>query len=92
MDTGIGIRICEGCGEEFTPTRQDQRSCSSSCRKRLERRRKRDIPVAPVRGHGQSVTRAPDVSAVAKNGISDRRDPARGPRIQPGSVCSVPTS
>ena len=38
-------RICGGCGEQFTPTRTDQRHCRASCRARASRvRRERPQP------------------------------------------------
>jgi len=33
-------RACEGCGEEFTPTRSDARYCSGACRQEAYRKRK----------------------------------------------------
>ena len=69
MDTGI--RICAGCGEEFTPARDDQRCCSVGCRKRAERARKRDTSGGQVHRFGKSVTCTPDHAVSAGNDIPE---------------------
>jgi predicted nucleic acid-binding Zn ribbon protein len=64
----VEFAVCEGCGKAFKPNRADHRNCSAACRKRLERRKKRDrvlspdvtlssAPAAPP-GRGNSVPKA----------------------------------
>ncbi len=36
-------KICEVCGEEFTATRRDAKTCSGECRQKAYRRRKREV-------------------------------------------------
>ncbi|RWJ97006.1 hypothetical protein [Mesorhizobium sp.] len=71
--------ICAGCDAPFSPNRPDQRCCSASCRKRLERRRKRDKVVLTT----GNVTRAPD-----ERGDRENRPPKRFPR--PAFLSRVP--
>ena len=33
-------RVCEGCGESFTPKRANHLTCSCACRQRAKRKRK----------------------------------------------------
>jgi len=35
--------VCEVCGEEFTATRGDAKTCSPSCKQKAYRRRKREV-------------------------------------------------
>ena len=36
-------KVCEVCGEEFTATRQDAKTCSPGCKQKAYRRRKREV-------------------------------------------------
>jgi hypothetical protein len=36
-------KVCEVCGEEFTATRKDAKTCSPGCRQKAYRRRKREV-------------------------------------------------
>ncbi len=36
-------KVCEVCGEEFTATRQDAKTCSAGCKQKAYRRRKREV-------------------------------------------------
>jgi hypothetical protein len=35
-------RVCEVCGEEFTATRRDSKTCSNGCRQKAYRRRRKE--------------------------------------------------
>ena len=46
-------RLCDGCGESFTPTRSDARFCSNACRQRAYRERHRErAPESPYAAAG----------------------------------------
>ncbi|TIS60721.1 MAG: hypothetical protein E5W93_10280 [Mesorhizobium sp.] len=84
--------ICAGCGAPFSPNRPDRRCCSASCRKRLERRRKRDTVVSP----GESVTQPPGAASAAvprvetpPAGSVSRLTPCARPGYPPGLFESV---
>jgi len=36
-------KVCEVCGEEFTATRRDSKTCSDGCRQKAYRRRKKEV-------------------------------------------------
>ena len=36
-------KVCEICGEEFTATRRDQKTCSKACKQKAYRRRKKEV-------------------------------------------------
>jgi hypothetical protein len=36
-------KVCEVCGEEFTATRRDQKTCSKACKQKAHRRRKKEV-------------------------------------------------
>jgi len=36
-------KVCEGCGEEFTATRRDAKTCSDGCKQKAYRRRKKEV-------------------------------------------------
>jgi hypothetical protein len=36
-------KVCEVCGEEFTATRRDQKTCSKACKQKAYRRRKKEV-------------------------------------------------
>jgi hypothetical protein len=35
-------KVCEACGEEFTASRRDQKTCSDGCRQKAYRRRNKE--------------------------------------------------
>jgi hypothetical protein len=39
-------KVCEVCGEEFTATRRDAKTCSDGCKQKAYRRRKREVKQA----------------------------------------------
>jgi hypothetical protein len=40
LSGGLAVRVCEGCGSEFHPTRPNQVSCRPSCRARASRQKR----------------------------------------------------
>jgi hypothetical protein len=36
-------KVCEICGEEFTATRRDTKTCSAGCKQKAYRRRKKEV-------------------------------------------------
>ena len=40
--TGLGKRLCTGCGRDFQPKREWQRQCSPRCRQRAYVERRND--------------------------------------------------
>jgi predicted nucleic acid-binding Zn ribbon protein len=36
------MKVCEVCGEEFTATRRDQKTCSRACKQKAYRRRRKE--------------------------------------------------
>lgn len=36
-------KVCEICGEEFTATQRDQKTCSKACKQKAYRRRKKEV-------------------------------------------------